>query len=86
MNELNEKAARYLKIIIRNSLANSRGLNPVDISDDEVNAVYENDALPGYKLHQQVITGYVNGREEQSIVAAIIDIETGDWYYSQSIR
>lgn len=83
---LEEKAASYLKGIIRNDVANCRKVNPCDVSDVDVELIYENDSLPGYKLHQEHVKGTVNNKEAHVIVAAIIDRKTGYWYYSQVIK
>ena len=83
---IEETAKGYLKMVIKNCLANDRKVNPCDISDEEVENVYETNSLPGYRIHQAKLTGYVNGKEKISIVVALIDIETEEWYYSQSIN
>ena len=78
---MEEKAANYLKGIIKNCLANNRKLNPCDISDEEVEAVYTTNSLPGYKLHQEKVAGYVNNKKVVSIVTSIIDIKQSIFFF-----
>ena len=86
IEELEAKAAGYLKIIITNELASQRKVNPCDINQAEVEEMYAARQMPKYNIHQEVIKGYVNGKETHSVVCALIDPETGYWYCSESIR
>ena len=86
IEELEAKAAGYLKIIITNELASQRKVNPCDINPAEVEEMYAARKMPKYLIHQEVIKGYVNGKETHSVVCALIDPETGYWYCSESIR
>lgn len=79
-------AESYLKLIIKNQLANMRNVYPSEISTKEINVIYETDGLPGFTLHQNSVTSWVNGKEKTSIVAAIIDKTTGEWYYTHVLK
>lgn len=83
---MENRAESYLKIIIKNQLANMRNVYPSDISTKEIDDVYETDGLPGFTLHQSTVTSWVNGKQESSVVAAIIDKKTGEWYYTHVLK
>lgn len=83
---MEEKAEGYLKMIIRNHLASVRGVDPVDISPEEVDTMYKTDSLPGHRLLQVPIVSTINGKKSPAIVCSIQDIETGYEYYSNVVR
>lgn len=86
MTNLEKRAKAYLSLIIRNDLSNQRNCYPSDITDEEIEHIYNTDSLPGSTIHQSSIVSIVNGKEETSIVCAIVSRETGEWYYSNVIK
>ena len=78
-------AKEYMVIIIRNVLANQRGVNPSDVDMEEVVEVYETDSLEKYKIREVEVLSYENGKEVRSVVCGLVDRVTGFEYYSNVI-
>lgn len=76
---------KYMTMIIRNVLANKRGIDPVEVEDEEVMEVYKNDSLENYKIKEIVITSYENNKEVKRVVCGLVDRVTGYEYYSNNI-
>ena len=76
----------YMLTIIRNHMANQRGINPVDVDMSEVIESYENDNLEKYKIKEVEITSYENGKEVRSVVCGLVDRSTGYEYNSNVIE
>ncbi len=77
---------KYMTMIIRKVLANQRGVNPVEVKDEEVMEVYKNDSLEKYKIQEVEVTGYVNDKEEHVVVCGLVDRNTGYDYYTNVIK
>lgn len=76
----------YMLKIVRNYMANQRGINPVDVDMSEVIERYENDSLEKYKIKEVEITSYENDKEIKSVVCGLVDRSTGYEYYSNVIE
>ena len=70
-------ARNYMLKIVRNYMANQRGINPVDVDMSEVIERYENDSLERYKIKEVEITSYENGKKVKSVVCGLVDRFTG---------
>ena len=78
-------AKKYMVRIIRNILANQRGINPSDVDMVEVVEIYETDSLEKYKIREVEVLSYENGKEVRSVVCGLVDRVTGFEYYSNVI-
>ena len=76
----------YMLTIIRNHMANQRGINPVDVDMSEVIESYENDSLEKYKIKEIEITSYENDKKVKSVVCGLVDRSTGYEYYGNVIE
>ena len=77
---------KYMTMIIREVLANQRGVNPVEVKDEEVMEAYKNDSLEKYKIKEVEVKYYVNGKEEHVVVCGLVDRNTGYEYNSNVIK
>lgn len=73
-------ARNYMLMVIRNHMASQRGINPADVDMNEVIEAYENDSLVDYKIKEDEITSYENGKEVKSVLCSLVDRSTGDEY------
>ena len=76
----------YMLQIVRNHMANQRGINPVDVDMSEVIERYENDSLEQYKIKEVEVTSYENGKEVKSVVCGLVDRSTGYEYCGNVIE
>lgn len=76
----------YMLMIVRNIMANQRGINPADVDMSEVVEKYENDSLEKYKIKEIEITSYENGKKVKSVVCSLVGRSTGYEYYTQVIE
>lgn len=72
-------------MVIRNYMANQKGINPADVDMNEAIEAYENDSLEKYKIKEIEITSYENGKKVKSVVCSLVDRNTGYEYYSNVI-
>ena len=76
----------YMTNIIRKVVANQRGVNPIDVSLEEVLEIYKNDGLEKYRIRQTEITSFENEQEVHSVVCSLVDRVTGYEYYGNVIE
>lgn len=76
----------YMTNTIRKVVANQRGVNPIDVSLEEVMEIYKNDGLENYRIKQVEVTSFVNGQEVKSVVCSLVDRVTGYEYYGNVIE
>lgn len=85
-SKMNDKVKTYAEGIVRNSLANARGVYPVEVTTEELAAAIDTGVVGNYKLFiSDEFSSIENGKEKHHVNVALVDSKDGQHYYSNVI-